>query len=1509
MTLIEGGTGLDKRDTSRLPDELLASIENVRVYVATRRIEIAMVSRWSAEVTALAKVGAHTDENGKVAANEEAAVGDVAGDILTKIVASVIQDYRSLSRWLESAWVDDCQWGILPAVPALVSNKVVAVCATQLLEWYAEDEGVTGQLLRHAECVVEQVATAEDAEQSGRPAATTEAQPSPTHRIHFLFSGEAECAKAKRKAVDNWLEEQLRRVFDVAVQCEFGVHQDAALRGKSLRQELQSAQRREVADILAKEQEIAAARADAPAEERRDYRGDRPYPRKRKDEDGPARPLTLGRSISETPTPIRQIVDEMRRVVVEGRVFRQETRTLPSGRTLVQFNITDDEDSISAKLFTSTDRQLESLADLVDGVQIRIQGSVQFDTYAKELVFMVQDMHPAQAKERVDEAVDKRIELHLHTTMSNLDGVTPVKAYIAQAAKWGHKAIAVTDHGGVQAFPEAYDVGQKLGVKVLLGVEAYVVDDGAPIVYRPVEQTLTGATFVVFDTETTGLNAREDTLIEIAAVKLIDGKIVDTFSTLIDPQRTLSPKISELTGITQDMVAGQPMLADALHSFTAFAADAILIAHNAEFDVGFLSQCSKRVGMAEWTHPVIDTLALARALFPGEKNYRLKTLTQKFEVELVNHHRALADAEATAKVFLKMFELLTNRDILQLAQLNDLRGGVDVTRVRPFHATIFVQNKVGLRNLYELISFAHTKTFHRVPRVPRSELSKRREGLLIGSACHQGEVFQAFLRGKSTEEIEALCKFYDFIEIQPLSQYEPLIHDEMIQNLESVKDIHKQLVAIGHRLRIPVVATGDVHYLNPQDAIFREVYLQSQNSKGPQPQMHLHTTAEMLAEFQHLGDAAFEVVVRAPAQVANQIDTVKPIPDELFTPVIDGSEEEIERMSYERARRLYGEALPEIVDARLKKELHAITSNGFSVIYLISHKLVVKSLADGYLVGSRGSVGSSLVATMTDITEVNPLPPHYRCDNCQFNEFIEDGSVGSGYDLPEKACPRCGTKLTKDGQDIPFETFLGFNGDKVPDIDLNFSGEYQPRAHKYTVELFGEAHVFRAGTISTVADKTAYGYVRKFAEERGLILRNAEIDRLVQGCTGIKRTTGQHPGGQVVVPANKSIFDFTPVQFPADDKNAGMRTTHFDYHSGLERCLLKLDILGHDDPTVIRMLQDLTGVDPKSIPLDDPLVLGLFRGTETLGVSQKDIRSVTGTYAIPEFGTKFVRQMLEDTRPTTFSELVRISGLSHGTDVWLNNAQEIIRKGTATLSEVICARDDIMVYLIYKGLEPSRAFKIMESIRKGKGVSEQDEAYMREFDVPDWYIESGRRIKYMFPKAHAAAYVLMAVRIAWFKIHYPLPFYAAYFTVRADDFDVALMAAGQAAIVQRIEEIEAKGNAALPKEKSMLTVLEVALEMVVRGFQFLPVDLYQSQATKFVVDDQQQALLPPFAAVSGVGEAAAASLHRACQDGAFLSIEDLQSRSRVSKTVIEILDGLQCLTGLPETNQLSLFEL
>lgn len=1379
--------------------------------------------------------------------------------------------------------------------PATVAE--VAAIVTALVDHFTEEEAVAGQWLRRAHCDVH-VDTRQGEDEDGK-----------TYQVRFTMRTQSEYQALMRKHVDEWLRDRASVLFGLDIDTRFSIDTDADQQTEALRKQLQAEERKEVEDLMKASAELERSAAAKP--EPNSSNRERPFRRERKSDDEPVRPLTIGRPIDGASViPIRDIVDEMRKVSVEGRVFQCDTRQLPSGRTLVQFNITDESSSIAAKLFSNNERQLEALASLQDGVRVRIQGQVQFDTFAKEIVFMVQDMQPVDSVDRVDAATKKRVELHLHTTMSALDGVTPFDVYAKQAAKWGHSAIAITDHGGVQGFPDAYSVAKKLGLKAILGVEAYVVDDGTPIVYRPTHIPLADdATYVVFDTETTGLNAREDTLIEIAAVKMRGQEIVDTFATLIDPERMLSSKISDLTGITNDMLVGQPKLAEALTKFRTFVEGAVLVAHNAEFDVGFLRQCADRLGMPAWTEPVIDTLALARGLYPGEKNYKLKTLTQKFSVELVNHHRALADAEATAKVFAQMLQHVAQHGVTYLDDLNQLTAETDIARVRPFHATLLVRNQQGLRNLYELVSLAQTRYLHRVPRLPRSELIRLREGLLIGTACQNGELFQAFLRGKGEDEIEDIGRFYDYLEIQPLSHYENLMREELVQSFESVRSIHRQIVDLGKRLNKPVVATGDVHFLNPHDSIYREIFLQNQVGAEAmhQPPLYLHTTDEMLQEFAFLGHDCDDVVVTNTVRIADQIESVKPMPDKLFTPVIEGAEDEIRRLSYGKARRLYGEQLPAVIDARLRKELDSIINNGFAVIYLTAHKLVTKSLSDGYLVGSRGSVGSSLVATMTDITEVNPLPPHYLCPQCQYSEFVEDGSAGSGFDLPDKDCPKCGTRFNRDGQDIPFETFLGFDGDKVPDIDLNFSGEYQSRAHKYTEELFGKDHVFRAGTIATVAEKTAYGYVKKFAEERGLVLRNAEIDRLVKGCTGIKRTTGQHPGGQVVVPADKSIYEFTPVQYPADDKDSGTLTTHLDYHSGLEECLLKLDILGHDAPTIIRMLEDLTGVDAKQIPLNDPQVLSLFRNTEAIGVDPGKIRSKAGTFGVPEFGTKFVRQMLEDTMPTTFSELVRISGLSHGTDVWVNNAQDLVRNDVATLSEVICARDDIMVYLMYKGLEPGRAFKIMEGIRKGRGVKDEDAEYMRSFDVPEWYIESGRKIKYMFPKAHAAAYVIMSVRIAWFKVYYPLAFYATYFSMNTDDFDAALVTQGREAILNKIEEIEQKGNAATAKEKGLLTVLEVALEMVARGFQFMPVDLYESQATRFTLVEAANGLRPPFAAIPGVGVSAANSLCQARQDGPFLSIEDIQARSRVSKSVIEVLDGLGSLRDLPESNQLSLF--
>ncbi len=1222
--------------------------------------------------------------------------------------------------------------------------------------------------------------------------------------------------------------------------------------------------------------------------------------------------ILFGTSIEEDAQPISQVQDEMRRVTLCGRVFGLETRDLASGRQLVQFHLTDDTDSLTCKIFSKGTKKESGLSDLADGQYLRVRGSVQYDQYMKELALSITDMQTFVPQVIADDAPEKRIELHAHTQMSSLDGVVSATDLVKWAKNLGHEAVAVTDHGVVQAYPEAFSAGKKYGLKVLYGVEAYLIDTGQTVVYRPTGDLLTDdTTYVIFDTETTGLSASENELIEIAGVKMQGDRIVDTFASLIEPKAQISAKITEITNITNEMVAGQPPVEHVLPQFRAFCEGCVLVAHNAEFDMAFLSTHAKRIGMQGFEQPVIDTLALARIIFPNDRNHRLKSLTQKFDVKLINHHRALADSEATGHVFFKLLQVAKERAAIQtlrdLAQMGE--SSSDFSRSRSYHASILVRSMTGLRNMYKLVSRAHIDYFYREPRTPRKLLQEMREGLLIGSGCKFGELFQAILRGKSRDELLEMMRFYDYIEIQPPDHYAPLIESEEVGSLEVIKEYQLLLLDLADELEKPIVATGDVHFLRKEDGIYREI-IQSgtvggrDRPKGKQPQLSFRTTQDMLTAFAHLGERAREVVIDNPKRISDMIESISPVPDRVYPPIMEGADDEVRRVSYEKVHQVYGETLPQVVSERLEKELHSIVTNGFSVNYLIAHKLVTKSLSDGYIVGSRGSVGSSFVATMMDITEVNPLAPHYICKTCRYTEFILDGSIGSGFDLVDKDCPQCGHSLAKDGQDIPFETFLGFKGDKVPDIDLNFSGEYQSRAHKYTEELFGSDFVYRAGTISTIAEKTAFGYVRKWAEDSGRQLRNAEIARLVAGCTGIKRTTGQHPGGLIIVPSDHEIFDFCPIQFPADDRTSGTRTTHFDFHS-IHDNLLKLDILGHDDPTVLRMLQDITGMDTRSVPVDDPLVYGLFCGTESLGVKPQQIRSNTGTFGIPEFGTKFVRQMLEDTKPSTFADLVRISGLSHGTDVWLTNAQELIRRGVAPLQEVICCRDDIMVYLIYRGLDPSRAFKIMESVRKGKGVSEEDAKYMQSFDVPQWYLDSCQKIKYMFPKAHAAAYVLNAVRIAYFKVHHPLAFYAAYFTVRAEDFDLMLMERGADAIDARIAEIESKGNTAMPKEKALQTVLEVALEMTRRGFRFYPLDLYQSDATRFLLKDD--GLLPPFAAAPGIGETAARNIMSARQQAEFVSIEDIGDRAHVSKTVLELLEGYGCLQDLPASNQLSLF--
>lgn len=1207
---------------------------------------------------------------------------------------------------------------------------------------------------------------------------------------------------------------------------------------------------------------------------------------------------------------IKTIQDEERRVTIEGFVFDVEVKELRSGRSLLTAKVTDYTDSILVKMFSRDKEDAQMMERLQRGMWIKVRGSVQNDTFVRDLIIMAQDMNEINPMVRMDTAEEKRVELHLHTPMSQMDAVSSVSSLVSQAAKWGHKAIAITDHANLQSFPEAYAAGKKNGIKILYGLEANLVHDGVPIAYDEQHTALEDAVYIVFDVETTGLSATYDKIIELAAVKMQNGNIIDRFERFVNPHHALSATTIELTGITDEMVRNAPEIEQVIKDFYEFIGDGIIVAHNASFDMGFLYEGYRRTGIEHFNHPVIDTLELARFLHPEMKSHRLGTLTKKFNIELTQAHRAIFDCEATGYLLLHLLKEAEEHKIVYHDDFNKHIGqGDSYKRARPTHCTILAKNEIGLKNLFKLVSLAHTTTFYRVPRLKRSVLQKHREGLIIGSGCDKGEVFEGLMQ-KPLEQVEEIAQFYDYLEIHPKEVYAHLIEAELVRDEWNLEDIIRKMIKLGKKLNLPVAATGNVHYLHENDAIFRKILVNSQGGANPLnrhglPKVHFRTTNEMLDSFAFLGeDLAKEIVITNPQKIADSLEDIKPIKDDLYTPKIEGADEEVRTLTYSKAKEIYGEELPEIVEARIEKELKSIIGHGFAVIYLISHKLVKKSLNDGYLVGSRGSVGSSLVATMTEITEVNPLPPHYVCPSCQHSEFFQDGSVGSGFDLPNKNCIKCDTPYVKDGQDIPFETFLGFKGDKVPDIDLNFSGEYQPIAHNYTKELFGEDYVFRAGTIGTVAEKTAYGYVRGYMNDNNIALRGAEIDRLVQGCTGVKRNTGQHPGGIIVVPDYMDIYDFTPIQFPADAQDSEWKTTHFDFHS-IHDNLLKLDILGHDDPTVIRMLQDLSGIDPKTIPTDDPEVMKIFSGTASLGVTEEQIDCKTGTLGIPEFGTRFVRQMLEETKPSTFSELVQISGLSHGTDVWLGNAQELIQAGTCQLSDVIGCRDDIMVYLIYQGLEPSLAFKIMESVRKGKGLTPEFEAEMKKQGVANWYIESCKKIKYMFPKAHAAAYVLMAVRIAYFKVHYPILYYAAYLTVRASDFDLISMVNGSHTIRAKLDEINAKGLEASPKEKSLSTVLEIALEMSERGIKIQKVDLYKSHANEFKIEGNT--LIPPFNSIPGLGTNVAFQIAKARIDGEFLSKEDLQQRGKVSKTIIDYMDTMGCLEGLPDANQLSLF--
>ena len=1220
--------------------------------------------------------------------------------------------------------------------------------------------------------------------------------------------------------------------------------------------------------------------------------------------------IIMGKSFNDSIMKMSEVTQDSGRVAICGDISNIAFREIRGERVLCSFDITDYTSSLTIKFFIQKDDVELRQEQIKDGLAFRVRGEAQFDKYSKELVILATDIIEIEKQIKTDNAEIKRVELHLHTQMSSMDAVSPVDALVKRAADWGHKAIAITDHGVLQAYPDAYKAGKKNKIKVIYGVECYLLDDELPIVYSTGEDTdrhPVDGEFVVFDIETTGLEAEKDKITEIGAVKIMGGCVVDTFNTFVNPGIHIPEFITKLTGITDEMVEEAPDIKQALEDFLSFTGELPVIAHNASFDTGFIKYNAKKL-KKRFGNAVIDTLQMSRSLFPELGKHKLNLVAKHLGIKLENHHRAVNDAGAAARIFMKCMEILKNKGVETIGDIHHaVNGKFDFTKANSYHAVILVKNNTGLKNLYKIVSESHLNYYYKKPRVPKALLMKYREGLILGSACEAGEVYSAILDQKNAEEIKKIARIYDYLEIQPLGNNQFLINNGKVSGIGELKDINRKVVELGETMNKPVVATCDVHFMDPRDEAFRRILLGGQGyaDADKQAPLYFRTTDEMLGEFDYLGkEKAFEVVVTNTDKIAESIEELIPVPLGTYPPKIEGAEQEIEELAYAKARQIYGDPLPQIVSERLEKELNSIIKNGFAVMYITAQKLVAKSMADGYIVGSRGSVGSSLAATMTGITEVNPLPPHYICGNCKYSRFITDGSVGSGYDLPRQNCPGCGTLMKSDGHDIPFETFLGFDGDKAPDIDLNFSGEYQSRAHKYTEELFGRGNVYRAGTIASVADKTAYGFVKKYLDERGIVTTNAEINRLVRGCTGIKKTTGQHPGGIIVIPQDNEVFDFTPIQRPADDTESDIITTHFDFHS-LHDTILKLDILGHDDPTMIKMLGDLTGIDVQEVPVNDEKVMQLFLTTDPLGIKPEDINSEVGTFALPEFGTKFVRQMLLDTKPKSFSDLLQISGLSHGTDVWLNNAQELVRSGTCSISEVIGTRDNIMVYLMYRGLPSKIAFKIMEDVRKGKGLKEEYEQEMKAYDVPEWYIESCKKIKYMFPKAHAAAYVLMAMRIGWFKVYHPEAFYVTYFTVRADEFDANLMSHGRERVRNKIEELEKLGNNISQKEKNVLTILEVANEMYARGIRFLPVDLYKSEAAKFQITPE--GIRPPFNALQGLGLAAAGNILEARKDGEFLSIEDLRLRAKISKAVIEILQQNGCLEGIPESSQMSLF--